>query len=148
MHDHHKIDPVKWKKAFFQNKRATWIIITLKNDKEFYITNTDQWTEMKEYCEKHNTFVDKLSIQFKSHRERIDIKDVDGLYFAKSIIGILGAESKNTITIGKVKDGKIHKTMWLVPELIIEKEYEDDIENCFQETIIYDKAKENRKEQV
>ena len=148
MHDHHKVNAKKWREVFLKNKRATWLIITLKNNKEYYIRNVEEWRNVKSECENNSTFIDKLTIQFKSHRERIDISDVDGLYFAKSVIGILGADSKNTITIGKIKEGKVHKTMWLIPELIVEKEYEDEIENCFEETIIYDQTKENRKEQV
>jgi len=34
--------------------------------------------------------------------------------------------------------------MWITPELILDKEYEDEIENCFEEAIIYDKTQENR----
>jgi len=144
MHDEHQItDREKWSQVFKTNVRATWLIVTLKDGTEYFIDNTDRWHELKRYCDNNKIFLSKLSIQFKSHRERIDITNIDGIYFAKSVIGILGAESKQTYTIGKIKDGIVHKTLWLIPELIVEKEYEDYESGCFEESIIYDKAKKN-----
>ena len=144
MHDEHQItNKEKWSQVFRTNVRATWLIVTLKDGSEYFIDNTDRWHELKRYCDNNNVFLSKLSIQFKSHRETIDIRGIDGIYFAKSVVGMLGAESKNTYTIGKIKDGIVHKTLWLIPELIVEREFEDYESGCFEESIIYDKAKTN-----
>jgi len=144
MYDEHQIkNKQKWSEVFRTNVRATWLIVTVKDGTEYFIDSTQRWHELKRYCDNNNVFINKLSIQFKSHRERIDIKDIDGIYFVKSVIGMLGAESKQTYTIGKLKDGIVHKTMWLIPELIIEREYDDRESDCFQESIIYDKEKKN-----
>jgi len=106
MHDEHQItDKKKWSEVFRTNVRATWLIVTLKDGTEYFIDNTNRWHELKRYCDNNKVFLSKLSIQFKSHRERIDISDIDGIYFAKSVVGMLGAESKQTYTIGKIKDG-------------------------------------------
>ena len=41
----------------------------------------------------------------------------------------------------------MHKQMWLIPELIVEKELFDELDECFEEAIIYnEKAKKNRQE--
>ncbi len=144
MHDEHQItNKEKWSQVFRTNVRATWLIVTLKDGSEYFIDNTDRWHELKRYCDNNNVFLSKLSIQFKSHRETIDIRGIDGIYFAKSVVGMLGAESKNTYTIGKIKNGIVHKTLWLIPELIVEREFEDYESGCFEESIIYDKAKKN-----
>lgn len=148
MHDDHKVNPKKWREAFLKNKRATWVVVTLKNGEEHFITNAKEWMRMKDSCDSQSTFIDKLTLQFKSHRERINIDNCDGLYFAKSIIGILGGKSRETITIGIISDDVVYKTIWNIPELIIERTYDDKESNCFKETLIYDKAKKNRKEQV
>ena len=148
MYDEHKVDPVRWKQTFLSNINAVWLIVTLKNGSEHYVQNIEGWHSVKKECQESETFIEILSIQYKSHKERIDIEGVDGLYFAKSLVGILGQESKQTLTVGKIRNGTVHKTMWLVPELIVEKEYEDDESSCFEESIIYDQTKENRKEQV
>lgn len=144
MHDEHQIkNKDAWKSAFFENIRATWLIVTLKDGHEHFIDSSKRWHELKRYCDNNKVFLDKLSIQFKSHRERIDITDIDGIYFAKSVIGYLGADSKETYTIGKIKNGVVYKTLWLVPELIVEKEFEDHESGCFEESIIYDQEKKN-----
>ena len=144
MHDEHQItNKEKWSQVFRTNVRATWLIVTLKDGSEYFIDNTDRWHELKRYCDNNNVFLSKLSIQFKSHRETIDIRGIDGIYFAKSVVGMLGAESKNTYTIGKIKNGIVHKTLWLIPELIVEREFEDYESGCFEESIIYNKAKKN-----
>lgn len=144
MHDEHQIaDKKRWSEVFRTNVRATWLIVTLKDGTEYFIDNTKRWHELKRYCDNNEVFLSKLSIQFKSHRETIDITNIDGIYFAKSVVGVLGAESKQTYTIGKIKDGIVHKTLWLIPELIVEKEYKDYESGCFEESIIYDKKKKN-----
>lgn len=147
MHDPHQItNKKKWSEVFRTNIRATWLIVTLKDGTEYFVDSTERWHELKRYCDNNNIFLSKLSIQFKSHRERIDITDIDGIYFAKSVIGLLGAESKQTYTIGKLKNGIVQKTMWLIPELIVEREYDDYESSCFKESIIYDQKKTNGKE--
>lgn len=144
MHDEHQItNKDKWLEVFRTNVRATWLIVTLQDGTEYFIDGTDRWHELKRYCDNNNIFLSKLSIQFKSHRERIDITDIDGIYFAKSVVGVLGAESKQTYTIGKIKDGIVYKTLWLIPELIVEREFEDYESGCFEESIIYDQKKKN-----
>ena len=144
MHDEHKIsDKKKWAEVYKTNVRATWLIVTLKDGTEYFIDSTERWHELKRYCDNNKVFLDKLSIQFKSHRERIDITDIDGIYFAKSVIGMLGADSKHTYNIGKIKNGVVHKTLWLIPELIVEREYDDRESDCFEESIIYDQEKKN-----
>jgi hypothetical protein len=144
MHDEHQItDKKKWSEVFRTNVRATWLIVTLKDGTEYFIDSTNRWHELKRYCDNNKVFLSKLSIQFKSHRERIDITDIDGIYFARSIVGMLGAESKHTYTVGKIKDGTVEKTLWLIPELTVERVYNDYESGCFEESIIYDKTKKN-----
>jgi hypothetical protein len=59
-------------------------------------------------------------------------------------MGQMGGETKQYYTTGIIRNNKVEKKMWLTPELILQKEYEDEIEECFEEAIIYDQAKKNR----
>ena len=58
----------------------------------------------------------------------------------------MGGDSKHYYTVGIIKGDVVHKKMWIIPELIEEKSYEDDIDACFEEGIIYNdqKTKENK----
>ena len=56
-------------------------------------------------------------------------------------MGQMGGESREYYTTGTLKNGIVHKKMWMIPELIVEKEYKDEEDECFKEAIIYDKTK-------
>lgn len=64
-------------------------------------------------------------------------------------MGAMGQKTKNFFTVGILRNDIVYKKMWLVPELIVEKEIEDTLENCFKEAMLYNgKKKKNGKEQV
>ena len=72
------------------------------------------------------------------------MSDGDGIYFVRSVLGTIGMKTKEYFTVGVLKNKEVHKEMWLVPELLKEKDYVDQIENCFEEAMIrYEKKKEN-----
>ena len=139
----------KWLKHYRTNKSAVWIKVRLKNGQEFFCDDSSIWKGIKVLCEKKNTFLEEFSLQFRSHEIKIDLEDLDGIYFVRSIMGQVGAESKHYYTVGTVKGDEVHKRMWLIPELVAEKDYVDDISECFTEAIIYDETKKkNREEQI
>ena len=64
-------------------------------------------------------------------------------------MGSMGAKSRNYLTYGKINGDKVKKQMWIIPELVVEKTYDDIIDNCFEEAIIdVEKTKEIEQEQV
>jgi hypothetical protein len=130
-------------KRYKTNKSAIWIRCKLTNGEEFNIDKHDEWIDLKKKCESERLYFSELYLQFKSHKETVDIEDSDGIYIVKSVIGKMGGETRHYFTTGKVKNSKVDKKMWITPELIIDKEYEDEIENCFEEAIIYDKTEKN-----
>lgn len=138
----------KWLEAYRSNKDAIWIKCKLTNGEDLFFDEFNGWKTLKTKCETENIFFEELSLQFRSHKINIDISDCDGVYLIRSVMGQIGSDSKNYFTTGKVINDKVHKKMWLVPELITEKEFIDDVEECFAEAIIYDKTKKNREKQI
>jgi len=140
-------------KKYRQNKSAIWLKVKLTDGKEIYSDDPKAWKSVKAVCDAKKIFLEEFSLQFRSHEVKIDVKDTEGVYFVRSILGQMGADSKHYFTVGILKDNKVHKKMWLVPELVSEKEYADEIEDCFSEALIYNGAnqsddkekKENRK---
>tara|TARA_R110000751_G_scaffold39631_1_gene93909 strand:- start:1317 stop:1730 length:414 start_codon:yes stop_codon:yes gene_type:complete len=132
-----------WIKEYRKNKEAVWIRCRLTNGEEFNYDKFEGWRTIKEKCDKENLFLSEFYLQFRSHKATIDIGDVDGIYLIRSLLGAIGSKSKEYYTIGLIKGSNVSKKMWITPELILDKEYEDEIENCFEEAIIYDKTKEN-----
>lgn len=146
------MDEGKWSE-FYKSKRdiATSVVffkVLTSDGKHWFSHIYDYWYDIKKYCEDNSVFVEELQLQFRSNRTIIDVSDCEAVYFVRSCLGAVGMATKNYFTVGKLlSDGRFHKQMWLVPELMLEKEYTDPLENCFTEAIIYnDKAKEIRKE--
>ena len=88
--------------------------------------------------------ITKFELQFRSHVEPCDVDNAEAVYFVRSVMGQIGEKSKEYFTVGVLKDDVVHKKMWLKPELIVEKEYKDTIEGCFEEATIYHDKGKNR----
>jgi hypothetical protein len=130
-------------KHYKKNKTAVWIRCKLTNGEEFNFDKHEQWRNLKQKCESEKLYFSELYLQYKSHKESIDIDNSDGIYIVRSAMGQMGGQTKNYFTTGLVNGDKVEKKMWLTPELVVDKEYEDEIENCFEEAIIYDKTEKN-----
>ena len=130
-----------WLEQYRSNKSAIWINVMLTNGQEFYYDKYDGWLSIKEKCEKDALFVKELTLQFRSHEVEIDLTDAEGVYLIRSAMGQFGGTTKNYFTTGILKQNKVYKKMWIVPELVVDKEIEDNIEDCFEEALIY--AKKN-----
>lgn len=135
----------KWIESYSKNKSAIWIRCTLSNGEELFYDKFDGWLKLKDKCEKEKIFFNTLSLQFKSHKLDLDVKDCDAIYLIRSILGQIGSDTRNYYTIGKVRGDKVSKQMILVPELIVDKEFEENVSECFSEAIIYNETSANRK---
>ena len=133
-------------KRYRTNKNATWIKVKLSSGEEFFFSKYDEWKIIKTLCSKIGSHVVEFFLQFRSHEIEIDVKDADGVYFVRSIMGQFGGDTKHYYTVGVINGDNVYKKMFIIPELVAEKEYEDDLESCFAEGIIYNvkKKKENR----
>lgn len=126
-----------WLEEYKKDKYKTWIRAILSNDLEIYLTDYSEWLELKTYCKDNRLSVKKVGLQYRSHSIEVDTLDSEGVYLTRSIIGSFGQSTRQTFTIGKLIDGMVKKTIWVVPELIKELEDEDEVENCFEEALIY-----------
>ena len=131
----------KWLQRYRSNKHAIWINIRLTNGEEFYYDEYEGWLSVKKKCDEKDLFVQEMSLQFRSHEVDIDLTDAEGIYLIRSAMGQFGGNTKNYFTTGILKQNKVYKKMWIVPELVVDKEIEDNLENCFEEALIY--AKKN-----
>tara|TARA_Y100001938_G_scaffold146348_1_gene225032 strand:- start:348 stop:776 length:429 start_codon:yes stop_codon:yes gene_type:complete len=137
----------KFLQKYRTNKQAVWIKVKLVSGQEFFFDDYKQWKSIKTLCDQTGDFVSNLHLQFRSHEIIIDIENAEAIYFIRSIMGQMGGDSKHYYTVGVLRDNVVSKKMYIIPELIEEKSYEDDIDSCFPEGIIYNvqKKKENRK---
>lgn len=134
----------EWLEEYRKDKYKIWIRVSLSDNKEYYLPEFKQWVDLKQFCEDNKLRVIKVGLQYRSHSIEVDTQDSDGVYLIKSLIGVMGESSKQTITIGKLYDKTIKKTMWITPELIEELTSEDNIEDCFMEALILNYDTETR----
>jgi len=135
------MEKTNWLEQYRSNKHAIWINIRLTNGKEFYYDEYDGWLSIKDKCDEEGLFVEEMTLQFRSHEVEIDLTDAEGIYFIRSAMGQFGGNTKNYFTTGILKQDKVYKKMWIVPELVVDKEIVDNVEDCFEEALIY--AKKN-----
>ena len=99
---------------------------------------------------KNSVFVKDFHLQLRSNEVIVDIhEETEALYFVRSVMGVLNGPTTEYFTIGQLRNGKMYKEMWLVPELIMDRETVETIDECFEEAILYNEQKKtNRQKQV
>ncbi len=137
----------KFLEKYRTNKQAIWIKIKLTSGREIFFDDYRQWQAIKDVCEKTGAFIQNFHLQFRSHEVKIDITDADGIYFIRSVMGQMGGDTKHYYTVGVIRGDIVSKKMFIIPELVEEKSYEDDIESCFPEGIIYNGQKKKEDNQ-
>ena len=55
----------------------------------------------------------------------------------RSLKAELQGKTLDCYNIGLLNDGKVEKTMWIVPALVVESKHVDDFEECFEEAFVY-----------
>ena len=135
----------KFLERYRENKTVVWVKVSLSDGHEVFFHDYSAWRSIKKYCKRKSVFVDGFHLQFRSHEVKMDLFDIDAIYFIRSVLGQMGGDSKDYYTVGTIKDGVVYKKMWIIPELVEEKSYEDDIESCFEEGIIYDDRQKEKK---
>lgn len=125
-----------WLQHYRTNKHVVWIKCRLSDQSEHFLYKMKDWVTLVANTSKQSTYLTELSFQYRSHEEKLDITNCDNIYLITSAMCSMGGASKNYLTFGKVNGNSIKKQMWIIPELIVEKEYDDTVDNCFEEAII------------
>ncbi|NDB57157.1 hypothetical protein EB001_01715 [bacterium] len=132
----------QWLEFYRKDKLKIWIRVITSDNTEYYLPEFLQWLELKQLCEDKKLKINKVGLQYRSHSIEVDTSDADGVYLVRSLIGVMGENSKQTITIGKLYGSIIKKTMWITPELVEELSSEDTVEDSFKEALILNYEKQ------
>lgn len=126
-----------WIKEYKKDKYKIWIRAKLSNDKEVYLSEYKEWFKLKEYCQNQKADVKTLGLQYRSNYVEVDTHECDGVYLIRSMICLMGGGSRKTYTIGKIHGEEVHKTTFLIPELIEDRKEIDPLKDCFKEGLLY-----------
>jgi hypothetical protein len=125
-----------WLEEYRKDKYKIWIRVTLSNGADVYLPEHKDWLKLKIYCEENKLGITSVGLQYRSHSVGVDTSDADGVYLVRSLVGVMGENSRNTITIGKLYGTDVHKTLWITPELIEETKEITNVDECFKEALI------------
>jgi len=137
----------EWYKEYQKDREKVWIIAEFSDDSKIYFSEHSVWLKIKDICKEKRLSITQLQLQFRSHVVDVEIDGADAIYLIRSIKGQLGGQSRDYVTVGKVQSNSVKKDMWLIPELIIEETFEETIDKCFEEAIIYQYGKEKIRHQ-
>ena len=84
----------KFLEKYRQTKTVVWVKVKLTDGHEAFFHDYKVWHDIKEYCEKRSIFIEDFRLQFRSHEIKIDVSDIDGLYFVRSVLGQMGGTTK------------------------------------------------------
>jgi len=123
-----------WLQEYKKNKQNIWIIVDYSSGK-FYLKDNKEWLTFAEFCNINKLCINSVSLRYRSHDLKINVEDYDGVYIVKSILGMMGQKSRETITVGKIDGKTVYKTIWITPELIEQLQTKDSLSDCFPEAI-------------
>ena len=131
----------QWKKTYKtldqDAKKNVWIVAQLSNQTTVFLKEYSQWLQLKDYVESNKFNIVKIGLRYKSHQIEKEVDNADAVYVVRSILGQVGADTKQTYTIGLLDSEDVMKTVWFAPELVEQESYKDTLQNCFKEALIY-----------
>ena len=133
----------EWLKEYRKNKYNIWINIVC-NDTKYYLKDNKDWVKFVSYCNNQKLQIQKVGLQYRSNSIEIDVSDCDGVYIVRSILGVIGENSRESITIGKLNNNIVSKTLFVTPELVEQIKTEDKIEDCFIEAVAFNHVSKTR----
>jgi len=130
-----------WRKIYssstHEERKKIWICIETSDKIEIYLRQYEDWYLFQQYIDQNSLKINKIGLRYKSNIFYIDTVESDGVYLIRSVKGEFGGKTKQCFTVGLICGSIVKKTMVLTPELIEEQSYEDEVENCFKEAIVY-----------
>lgn len=126
----------------YEERAVTWIFFVTDRNEKIYLHDWKDWLTVQEYCITKERNIKSVGLRFKGNHINVDVPDnARGVYLIRSARGQMGFESKKTITIGIVEGDLVYKTHWMIPELIEDLKFTDDVESCYKPAIVYNAKK-------
>lgn len=134
-----------WLQEYRKDKYKIWVKTSLSNGEEIYFCDYKDWYKVKKHCEEQELNVIEIGLQYRSNYLGVDTTHGDGVYLAQSIIGFMGEKSKKTYTVGVIVGDVVKKQIFMMPELIKDREDKDHVDNCFAEGLLFHHGKSKTK---
>lgn len=127
-----------WAAAYQKGgRKRIWIMVKFSDDKIIYLADYQQWLALKSEVEELNLRIIEIGLRFRTHLITVDTSEAEAVYIVRSVMAQFGGDTIHFYTTGILEDGVVTKTRWHVPALVEETKEDSDLEDCFEEALIY-----------
>ena len=127
-----------WAAAYQQGgRKRIWIMVKFSDGRVIYLTDYKQWLDLKLEIEDLPLDIEEIGLRFRTHLVTMDTKDALAVYLVRSVMAQFGGDTIHFYTTGTYDGNVVTKTRWHVPALVEETKEDSDIEDCFEEALIY-----------
>ena len=127
-----------WAAAYQQGgRKRIWIMVKFSDGRVIYLTDYNQWLDLKLEIEDLPLDIEEIGLRFRTHLIKVDTTNAVGVYLVRSVMAQFGGDTIHFYTTGIYDGNVITKTRWHVPALVEESTEDSDIEDCFEEALIY-----------
>lgn len=136
-----------WVKEYRKQRDHVWIVVSWSvptDSGKIYFKSSDfhVWKTIVENQESKSR-INGIELRFRSNSVNIDTSSWEAVYLIRSAMGSIGGSTRDYLIVGKISGQDVEKTMWLLPALIVETIYQDTIDSCFLEAVIFNGGKKN-----
>lgn len=131
----------EWLSEYRKDKKKVWTWIYLDNNSCYGFNEYSDWFEIQSVVISSNAIPTHVELQYRSISINFDLNDCDGVYYVRSLLGKIGEDAIQTLTLGKVLGDSVHKTIWIKDGLIERYKEETPLDKCFSEAILKWKEK-------
>ena len=127
-----------WAAAYQKGgSKRIWIKVKFSDDRTIYLTDYSQWLSLKPELDELNLNIIEIGLRFRTHEVTIDTSKAEGVYLVRSVMAQFGGDTIHFYTTGLYDGNVVAKTRWHVPAIVEESQEDSDIEDCFEEALIY-----------
>lgn len=125
-----------WLPEYRKDKSKIWTWIYLENEEYYAFNEYNDWFEVKSIVLSSNSIPSYVKLQYRSMTVINDLKGFYGVYYIRSLLGKVGEDAIETLTLGNIKDDLVHKTVWIKEGLIERYRENSSLDKCFTEAIL------------
>lgn len=125
-----------WLEEYRKDKSKVWVWVYLYDDSSFGFNEYTDWYEVIDKLRDSKKSISKIVLQYKSTIHEFSLSGFDGVYFVRSVLGEIGQDAIQTLTIGGVSQDKVYKQIFIKDGLIKKYTEVSNIGECFEKAML------------
>lgn len=131
----------EWLSEYRKDKKKVWTWIYLEDESFYGFNEYNDWFEIQSVVLSSNLIPIRMGLQYKSITIPFDLTGYKGVYYVRSLLGKIGEDAIQTLTLGYLTNDVVYKTIWIKDGLVERYKEETPLNKCFSEAILKWKEK-------